>query len=216
MKLKLKAIGWKNLFGKSKKMNWKEKSLAEIEDFFQDKDFLWLKGDHMGNTEKFKSIEKENHTDLIFLNFKSGGRINVELVQEYLDVYPASKVNLSVDNPPHVTQPKELGPVAEPKKENTVSAVHLSESPIYSLLKKQKINWVNVNITLKLNLPSKNLYGVLTTSFEEADQEIVNFVTEGIEIEDIKAALGESILSYYDKKKNLVSSNNSLDQIEHG
>jgi hypothetical protein len=83
-------------------------------------------------------------------------------------------------------------------------------------LKKQKNNWVNVNISLKLNLPSKNLYGVLTSSFEDADTEIVNFVTEGVDIDEIKAALGESILSYYDKKKNLVSSDKFLDQIEDG
>jgi hypothetical protein len=41
-------------------------------------------------------------------------------------------------------------------------------------------------------------------------------VTEGVDIDEIKAALGESILSYYDKKKNLVSSDKFLDQIEDG
>lgn len=213
-------MGWlQRLFSKSKKMNWKDKSLEEIQNFFQSKDFQWLKGDQMGNIEKFKSIEKDDSTGLIFISFKSGGRMNVELVQEYMDVFPSQNIDFSAvatSNPQPSPQSKPDSSTQHIKKSNSVSSVQLSESPIYSLLKKQKTNWVNVNITLKLNLPSKNLYGVLTTSFEEADREIVNFVTEGIDIDDIKSALGDSILSYYDKKKNLVSSDKSLDQVEDG
>lgn len=213
-------MGWlQRLFSKSKKMNWKDKSLEEIQNFFQSKDFQWLKGDQMGNIEKFKAIEKDDSTGLIFVAFRSGGRMNVELVQEYMDVFPSQNIDFSAvatSNPQPPPQTKPDSSTQTIKKSNSVSSVQLSESPIYSLLKKQKTNWVNVNITLKLNLPSKNLYGVLTTSFEEADREIVNFVTEGIDIDDIKSALGDSILSYYDKKKNLVSSDKLLDQIEDG
>lgn len=213
-------MGWlQRLFSKSKKMNWKDKSLEEIQNFFQSKDFQWLKGDQMGNIEKFKAIEKDDSTGLIFVAFRSGGRMNVELVQEYMDVFPSQNIDFSAvatSNPQPPPQTKPDSSTQTIKKSNSVSSVQLSESPIYSLLKKQKTNWVNVNITLKLNLPSKNLYGVLTTSFEEADREIVNFVTEGIDIDDIKSALGDSILSYYDKKKNLVSSDKSLDQVEDG
>jgi len=209
----------KQLFSKSKKMNWKEKSLEEIQEFFQSKDFQWLKGDQMGNIEKFKAIEKDDSTGLIFISFRSGGRMNVELVQEYMDVFPSQNIDFSALATPQVNpaaQPTAEVSTQSKKKTNSVSSIQLSESPIYSLLKKQKTNWVNVNITLKLNLPSKNLYGVLTSSFEDADREIVNFVTEGIDIEDIKAALGESILTYYDKKKNVVSSDKFLDRVEDG
>ena len=213
-------MGWlQRLFSKSKKMNWKDKSLEEIQNFFQNKDFQWLKGDQMGNIEKFKSIEKDDSTGLIFISFKSGGRMNVELVEEYMDVFPSQNIDFSdaaTSNPQPSPQIEPDSSTQTIKKSNSVSSVQLSESPIYSLLKKQKTNWVNVNITLKLNLPSKNLYGVLTTSFEEADREIVDFVTEGIDIDDIKLALGDSILSYYDKKKNLVSSDKYSDQIEDG
>lgn len=213
-------MGWlKRIFNKSKKMNWKDKSLEEIQNFFQTKDFQWLKGDQMGNIEKFKAIEKDESTGLIFISFRSGGRMNVELVQEYMDVFPSQNIDFNSMASSPVSQPVQQLPENSTqikKKPNSVSSVQLSESPIYSLLKKQKTNWVNVNITLKLNLPSKNLYGVLTNSFEEADREIINFVTEGIDIEDIKSALGDSILSYYDKKKNLVSSDKLLDQIEDG
>jgi hypothetical protein len=79
----------------------------------------------------------------------------------------------------------------------------VEESPIYKLLRKQKPNWVNVNISLKLNLPTKSLYNVLITSFEDAETEIANYVTEGVDIEDIKEAIAESIrTSFYEVKKN--------------
>jgi hypothetical protein len=173
----------------------------------------------MGNIEKFKAIEKDESTGFTFICFRSGGRMNVDLVQEYMDVFHSQNIDFASSASATPSQPKQLtgeNSTTVKSKTNTVSSIQLSESPIYSLLKKQKNNWVNVNISLKLNLPSKNLYGVLTSSFEDADTEIVNFVTEGVDIDEIKAALGESILSYYDKKKNLVSSDKFLDQIEDG
>ena len=64
---------------------------------------------------------------------------------------------------------------------------------------------MNVNITLKLNLPSKSLYSVLISSFDGAESEIIDYVTEGIDIEDIRAALGESISQHYEQNKKSTS-----------
>jgi len=55
----------------------------------------------------------------------------------------------------------------------------------------------------------------ITSSFEDAETEIVNYVTEGIDIEDIRAALADSILAYYDKKKNVMSQEKTVGQ-NHG
>jgi hypothetical protein len=215
---KRNAMKWlKDLFRKENKMSLKEKSLEEIEEFLRSKDFQWLKGDQMGNIERYQSIEQDESTGMIFVKFASGGRMNVELIQDYMDIFPAQKVDyeskaLDVPKIPKLAQtPKEPA-----KTKNTVSAVELEDSPIYTLLKKQKPNWVNVSISLKLNLPTKNLHGVLTSSFEDAEREIVNYVTEGIDIEDIRAALADSILAYYDKKKNVMSSEKIMSQNQDG
>ncbi len=197
----------KNLFSQNKKMSLKDKTIEEIQEELQTKDFQWLKGEQLGNIEKYKSVEIDEGTGMVFVNFRSGGRINIELVEEYLDLFPAQKVDYSataqnqiqpqisaIDVPPQITsQPQ--------RTKNQVSSVELEESPIYTLLKKQKSNWVNVSISLKLNLPPKSLYNVLVSSFDEAEKEIVDYVTEGIDIEDIRSALAKSILSYYDKKQ---------------
>lgn len=200
----------KDLFRKKNEMSLKEKTLEEIQEFLQNKDFQWLKGEQMGNIERYKSVEQDESTGMVFVNFTSGGRMNVELIQDYMDIFPSQSVDYfsqatsETPKQPKLPQPSHVSPA--PKQRNTISAVELEDSPIYTLLKKQKPNWVNVNISLKLNLPTKNLHGVLTSSFEDAEREIVNYVTEGIDIEDIRAALADSILAYYDKKKNVMSS----------
>lgn len=200
-------MNWlRKLFIKEKKMSLKDKSYEELVEFLQDKDFQWLKGDLMGNIEKYKSIENDENTGMTFLNFRSGGRMNVELIQDYLDVYPAIQTDLTSQQNNEVvllSPPKnQVTPgLAKVQSKNTVSSIELEDSPIYTLLKKQKPNWVSVNISLKLNLPTKNLYGILTSSFEDAESEVIDYVTEGIDIDDIRSALSDSILSYYDKKK---------------
>ena len=140
-----------------------------------------------------------------FLNFQGGGRINLEILHEFMDVFPSSPVHfdeLNIPRPP--------APDSSPAKKGSVNSVDygktvqvgVEESPIYKLLKKQKPNWVNVNISLKLNLPTKSLYNVLVTSFEDAETEIASYVTEGVEIEDIRNAIAESIkTSFYETKK---------------
>jgi len=196
----------KKLFTKEKRMSLKDKSYDELVEFLHNKDFQWLKGDQMGNIEKYKGVEVDTSTGMTFVSFKSGGRMNVELINEYLDLFPSNGNDFGLQNdvPPVNKQAPKVAekdiPVTAQRK-NTVSVVELEDSPIYTLLKKQKPNWVSVNISLKLNLPTKNLYGILTSSFDEAETEVINYVTEGIDIEDIRAALSESILSYYDKKK---------------
>jgi hypothetical protein len=198
-------MGWlSRLFKKEKKMDLKEKTLPEIREELSKVDFQWIKGDKAGNVEKFDDVLSDESTGMTFVSFKGGGRINIELLGEYLDTFPASKVDfnsVAVDNPPIPNVLSEATgqdkKSAAPVRRNTVSSIELEESPIYKLLKQQKENWVSVNISLKLNLPPKNLYNVLITSFDGANEEIVDYVTEGIDIEDIRAALAESILAYY-------------------
>jgi hypothetical protein len=198
-------MGWlSRLFKKEKKMDLKEKTLPEIREELSKVDFQWIKGDKAGNVEKFDDVLSDESTGMTFVSFKGGGRINIELLGEYLDTFPASKVDfnsVAVDNPPITNVLSEATgqdkKSAAPVRRNTVSSIELEESPIYKLLKQQKENWVSVNISLKLNLPPKNLYNVLITSFDGANEEIVDYVTEGIDIEDIRAALAESILAYY-------------------
>lgn len=196
------------IFEKKQKMNLTEKSIEELKDLLSTKNFQWLKGDQMGNIERYQDVIYDDGTGMKFLCFRSGARINIDLLHEYMDMYAAQNIileqplvsaNLEVIPQPIQTNHKANRAQVETNK---VSEIEIEESPIYKLLKKQKNNWVSVNISLKLNLPPKSLYSVLVSSFDDAENEIIDYVTEGINIEDIRSALGKSILAYYEKPKN--------------
>jgi hypothetical protein len=194
----------RSIFKKKNKMNFAEKTLEEIETELKNSDFQWIKGEQTGMVEKYQSVIEVG--EMKFVSFQGGGRMNVELLSEFMDIFPASPVDFGISQPaPSNSQSKKSA-----DKKGSVNSIDygssvqvgVEESPIYKLLKKQKPNWVNVNISLKLNLPTKSLYNVLVTSFEDAETEIASYVTEGVEIEDIRDAIAESIkTSFYEIKK---------------
>ena len=185
-------------------MNFAEKTLEEIETELKNSDFQWIKGEQTGMVEKYHSVIEVG--EMKFVSFQGGGRMNVELLSEFMDLFPATHVDFGISQPAPANQQSKKSA----DKKGSVNSVDygssvqvgVEESPIYKLLKKQKPNWVNVNISLKLNLPTKSLYNVLVTSFEDAETEIASYVTEGVEIEDIRDAIAESIkTSFYEIKK---------------
>ena len=185
-------------------MNFAEKTLEELDIELKNSDFQWIKGEQTGMVEKYHSVIEVG--EMKFVSFQGGGRMNVELLSEFMDLFPATPVDFGISQPASASSQSKKSA----DKKGSVNSVDygssvqvgVEESPIYKLLKKQKPNWVNVNISLKLNLPTKSLYNVLVTSFEDAETEIASYVTEGVEIEDIRDAIAESIkTSFYEIKK---------------
>ena len=193
-----------SIFKKKNKMNFAGKTLEELDTELKNSDSQWIKGEQTGIVEKYHSVVEVG--EMKFVSFQGGGRMNVELLSEFMDLFPATPIDFGIPQPaPANHQSKKStdkkGSVNSVDYGNSVQ-VGVEESPIYKLLKKQKPNWVNVNISLKLNLPTKSLYNVLVTSFEDAETEIASYVTEGVEIEDIRNAIAESIkTSFYETKK---------------
>ena len=173
------------------KMETKEKNLEDLTLKYRGMVFEWIKGDLTGSSNLFKGVKQTGEN--FFIEFVEGGRINEELVEEYTLFYPA----------PPTPQPLQIS--GSPEKSSTVTSIVYGESqkasnpdsPIYNLLVKQKKNMVEVSIKIELNLPSKELYSVLSSSFEDAENEIIKFVIDGVDIEDIKKSLSESIKRNY-------------------
>jgi hypothetical protein len=137
--------------------------------------------------------------DLAFIEFQSGKRINSELLDEYMIMLPAQPSPVAPVNIPNV-QTRSSEPTTVTSIIYDDNKISQNDSPIYKLLKKQKKNMVDVSIKIKLNLPPKDLYTVLSGSFDDAEREIIDFVLDGVDIEDIKASLADSIKkSYYEK-----------------
>jgi hypothetical protein len=196
---------------KSLKMDITDQNVEGIRDKFKSMEFQWIKGEYLSGAENYKNVVANDND--IFIEFFSGRRINMDLLDEYLVYFPAQ---------PKIPQTQQSTINETPiKKDSTVtsivyddqSKIYSEDSPIYKLLKKQKKNLVDISIKIKLNLPSKELYGVLSTSFEDADKEIIEFVLDGVDIDDIKASLAQSIRSNYysleEKKKAITTNRNS-------
>ena len=183
-------------FFKTKKqpseMETKEKNLEDLTLKYRGMMFEWIKGDLAGSTNLFKEVKQTGEN--FFIEFQEGGRINEDLVEEYTLFYPSP---LQLQSPQPQTTPEKSSTVTSIVYGGSSQNSYETDSPIYNLLRKQKKNMVEVSIKIELNLPSKELYGVLSTSFEDAENEIIKFVIDGVDIEDIKKSLSESIKRNY-------------------
>lgn len=189
---------------KKKKMEINEQTINDARSHYAAFDFQWIKGDDAGTTERFKNLTLNG--ELSFIEFQSGRRVNSELLDEFMLMLPAQPEPIQ-QQVQHNPQPVHIP--SEPKNSTVTSIIYddsknvQNDSPIYKLLKKQKKNMVEVSIKIKLNLPPKDLYTVLSGSFEDAEKEIIDFVLDGVDIENIKASLSDSIRkSYYTESKN--------------
>jgi len=153
--------------------------------------YKWTKGDNSGTVCEYESVFKDPTTGILWINFKGGTRINYSLLNEYMMQIDSSSI---VHNEPVVQSNL---PIKNVMLSESKAKVPDLENPIVSLLQKQKPNWVEVGINLKLNLPTKSLYNVLTSSFEDAEEEIIEFVVRDLDIEIIKESLRINIKDIY-------------------
>ena len=172
----------------------------ELKPFF----YKWTKGDNNGQVCEYESLFKDPASGIIWINFKGGTRINYNVMSEYMiEIDPIPQNNSTNQLQPITKAQNSRIPVQEQLPVKNVMLADnrdtkvIDENPIVSLLQKQKPNWVEVGIKLKLNLPTKNLYNVLTSSFEDAENEIIEFVVNDLDLEIIKESLRINIKEIY-------------------
>ncbi len=177
----------KNIF-KKKNMNAEIEIIKEQLSKF--KKYQWVKSERLGSITEFKDVVFEN--DNIWVEFVDGSRINYNLLDEYLLKTNFENELLEIDTEP-IVQKTNVNSVsvkaAQPSK--TV------ENPIHSLLKRQKPNLVDIEIALQLNVPSSELFNVISESFDNSEEEVVNYIVAGLDIEIIKNSVKEAIKKYY-------------------
>jgi hypothetical protein len=183
----------KKIRGKNKKMenNQTEFDLEQLDSELKYFVYKWTKGDNEGNVCEYDKLFRDPVSGIIWVNFKDGSRINHVLLDEFM-------IRLEHNQ---VKQPKIISPAPLSRNvmlsDETGTDHHLESSPIVSLLEKQKPNWIEVGIKLKLNLPTESLYNVLTSSFEDAEKEIIEFVVRDLDIELVKQSLRNQIKEIY-------------------
>jgi hypothetical protein len=184
-----------------------EKDLSELKEEYGKYSYQWIKGDNLSITQHYQDILEEGGKKYIIFTDKS--RISLDLLDEYMiRVERGFEEQVKVINPT-----KELIQIDEEiTKQSVVKSRELSHdkqkieienSPIFSLLAKQKENWVDVDLRLSINLPPKSLWDVLMGSFDDAEKDILEYVTKDLDIEVVRQSLRESIKEIYKKNKNV-------------
>jgi len=201
----------KKIISKKNKME----NIEEIDIEHLDKElspfvYKWTKGDNDGEICEYENLFKDPTTGIIWINFKGGSRINYSLMNDFMLQIEPTAVKQGV------TEQVANIPMRNVMLSDSKSKVTLPDNPIVSLLQKQKANWVEVGINLKLNLPTKNLYNVLTSSFEDAEEEIIEFVVRDLDIELIKESLRINIKDIYNKANGTLRKSGSQDNTKDG
>jgi hypothetical protein len=183
---------FKNLF-KKKKMISSEKIEELKEKLSSYSKYQWLKSERAGTITEFLNVAVEQD-GAIWVEFMDGSRIKYELLNEYLLKTNNENELLDVEAPiPRITDEQKTNV----SNVSVRTAPKVSDNPIHTLLKKQKPNPVNIDITIEMNIPSAELYNVICQSFENADEEIVNYIVSGLDIDTIKNSVKDAIKKYY-------------------
>jgi len=173
--------------------NREEISVDILTNRFANHDFQWIKGENLMNVVSFDAVVQQE--DQFYIHFKDGSRINYGILEEYMTWYPSQRVE---SRPAPTPAPQSQASVSSIKFGDAGSAVNdASQSPIYNLLARQKKKPVEIEFKIKVPLPSKDLFNVLTSSFDDAENEIVQFIIDSIDIDDIRNTLSKSIRENY-------------------
>lgn len=154
--------------------------------------FQWIKTDKVGRVTEFKDVVLVN--DMVLIEFKDGSRVKYDMLGDavmkiqddsmLLDLSSAPVTEQSIHTPPPTVS------IGTPKPQQLAN-------PVHALLAKQKTNPVPVEISIEMNLPPVSLYKVLSQSFDNADNDIVDFIVADLDVPMIREAVREAITNFY-------------------
>jgi hypothetical protein len=186
-------MGFFDWFKKKKKMT--PEQLESIRTKFSSpgpKQFQWNHAsENRGQVTYFKDVVFED--GIVWVLFTNGTRCNYDLLGEFLVAVDGEPLDLDI--------PKVSSALATPVSAS-VSAKSVPikpSSPIHSLLQKQRPNMVDLDLRLTLNVPSHNLYEILNSSFENAEDDIINYALQDVNIQVVQEAIRKAIREYYAK-----------------
>lgn len=164
----------------------KENSESLTEEVTTVTHYQWIKGDNSGGIVTIKD------TDDQWINFNEGGKLAKDLKDEFLQVLDADIANEFIKPQPIAIIP----PTIEKVKPSI-------DSPIRVLFNKQKKNnKVKLLLEFPINIPTKGVYELMSTSFdkEEVDEKLHDFIVDQLDGDEITDCLFNSIKSLIESK----------------
>lgn len=184
-----------------------EKETPELKEDYSQFSYQWIKGDLLSKVQHYQDIIEEG--DRKYMVFTDKNRILLDLLDEYM-IRVDKGFEEAVFNEQEIPIVQE-DPLTSKGVKTRQSKPEIKQvepnSPIFSLLSKQKENWVDVDLQLSINLPPKSLWDVLVSSFDDAEKDILEYVTKDLDIEVVRQSLRNSIKDIYKKQKNIPTKN---------
>ncbi len=175
-------------FLKRKKKMTSPEELQSIKDHLSKyKSFQWIKTERVGQVTHLKDVVELD--GVIYVEFTNDSRVNYDLMPEYVLSQQYGDEPIDMELSPKVS--------AKVSANGTNQGHKKPDSPIHALLKKQKENRVSIEIQVDLNVPSPELYAVLSQSFDNAEDEIVSYALLDLNMEVVRKAVGGAIKKYY-------------------
>ena len=156
----------------------------------------WIKGDESGNVITFKDEGAE------WITFNEGGRIATELRDEFLQQLDSDIAGEYI-NTSNAIDPLNVGGAATPNNTQPTEILEKVKSPIRILFDKQKKNnKVKLILEFPINIPSIEIYDLMSTSFdsEEVNEELQSFILDQLSKDEISDCLFNSIISLIQSK----------------
>ena len=186
-----------------------DKDPSELKEDYSQFSYQWIKGENISKVQHYKDLVTENGRT--YLSFTDGSRMATDLLDEFMIRVEKGYEEVIVE-PTTQAEPEISRSSIKPREIEQKKIVVVEENPIFSLLAKQKENWVDVDLKLSINLPPKSLWDILISSFDDAEKDILEFVTKDLDIEVVRQSLRESIKEIYKKQKNQQSVKNVRSQ----
>ena len=155
--------------------------------------FQWTKSEYIGEIESW-SGEMMNDDDMSFFVFDSGRQANVELLNDaFVKIAspdePMIEASMMMSNVVRKPKPETVlknipTPPPSPKKE---------VNPIFALLEKSIKANAAEKLILNIQLPPKDLIKVISSSFDDGEETVLNYLISQISIEEIQNQIKEQL-----------------------
>ena len=158
------------------------------------KTFQWIKGDDAGKVVKWDGTIEEVPGVGNFLVFADKSRANESLLNDFileianendLILLPEPKPLPAEKNLPMQRVQLESAPVAQ--------QIEKSASPMHRLLSESKKTKTTVTISLVADMPPTDLMRVLADSYEDGEQQILEFISSTLNVEELKKQVAKQI-----------------------
>ena len=179
------------------KDNVEETAQEEVQ---EKKYWQWIKGDDSGLVVTIKDEDSN------WITFNEGGRLATEFKSEFIQELDSDIAGEFVNIPNSTVDPlNQSVTLIKPITEITpnIPALDTIPSPIRVLFNKQKKNnKVKLLLEFPVNIPTKAIYELMSTSFDkdEVDEQLKSFILDQLSQDEITDCLFDSIKSLIESK----------------